>query len=246
MRFLVTGGSRGIGARMVRDICAAGHHVAFTYLRSQEQAQGVVAEVRAFRPDAVCLPYQLDVRDPAGTEEVVDRAIDALGGLEVVVPNAGINLGGLLVSISDEEWREMIDTNLTGAFYVCRQALPALLAARFGRIVFVSSVGKDGGVGQAAYSASKAGIGGLSQAISKEYGRKGITSNVLVLGVFETELVRAALSERIRDFWSNYCPAGRSGPLPEVSRALLFLASPDASFINGSELRLTGGLDWIP
>src|SRR5688572_3270007 len=173
MRFLVTGGSRGIGAQIVRDVCAAGHDVAFTYRTNAEQAQEVVAAVRALRPDAVCHAYQLDVRDPGATEIVVDSVIDVLGGLEVVVPNAGINLGGLLVSISDEEWAEMIDTNLSGAFYLCRQALPALIAARFGRIVFVSSVGKDGGMGQAAYGATKAGIGGLSQAISKEYGRKG-------------------------------------------------------------------------
>lgn len=246
MRFLVTGGSRGIGAQIVRDVCAAGHDVAFTYRRNEEQAQAVVAAVRGLRPDARCHAYQLDVRDPAATETVVDSAIDALGGLEVVVPNAGINLGGLLVSISDEEWGEMIDTNLTGAFYVCRQALPALIAARFGRIVFVSSVGKEGGMGQAAYSATKAGIGGLSQAISKEYGRKGITSNVLVLGVFETEMTRMGLSERNREFWASYCPTGRTGELAEVSRALLFLASPGSSFINGSEVRLTGGLDWIP
>jgi NAD(P)-dependent dehydrogenase (short-subunit alcohol dehydrogenase family) len=246
MRFLVTGGSRGIGAQIVRDVCAAGHDVAFTYRRNEEQAQAVVAAARALRPDAMCRAYQLDVRDPAATETVVDSAIDVLGGLEVVVPNAGINLGGLLVSISDEEWGEMIDTNLTGAFYLCRQALPALIAARFGRIVFVSSVGKDGGMGQAAYSATKAGIGGLSQAISKEYGRKGITSNVLLLGVFETEMTRVGLSDRNREFWSNYCPTGRTGELAEVSRALLFLASPGSSFINGSEVRLTGGLDWIP
>src|SRR3954467_628002 len=155
MRFFVTGGSRGIGARIVLDVCAAGHDVAFTYRRSEEQAQDVVRQVQAQRPGAVCLPYELAGRDPVATEDVVDRAVDALGGLDVVVSNAGITIGQLLVSLSDEEWRGVLDTNLTGAFNVCRQTLPTLMAGRYGRIVFISSVGKDGGLGQAAYSASK-------------------------------------------------------------------------------------------
>ena len=109
-----------------------------------------------------------------------------------------------------------------------------------------SVVGQSGGLGQAAYSASKAGLSGLSAAIAKEYGRKGITSNVLVLGVFDTDMTRDGLSERNRDFWSSYCPAGRTGALSEVSEAILFLASDGAAFVNGAELRLTGGLDWTP
>jgi 3-oxoacyl-[acyl-carrier protein] reductase len=246
MRFLVTGGSRGIGAQIVLDASAAGHDVAFTYLRSDTQAMEVVTQAKAARPDAVCVAYQLDVRDSAATETAVDAAIEALGGLDVLVCNAGVNVGGLLVSLSDEDWREVIDTNLTGAFHVCRQALPAMLANRYGRILFMSSVGKDGGLGQAAYSASKAALSGLSSAISKEYGRKGITSNVLVMGVFNTDMTREGLSQKNRDFWTGYCPTGRIGELADASRAVLFLASTAAGFINGSELRLTGGLDWIP
>jgi len=246
MRFLVTGGSRGIGAQIVLDACAAGHDVAFTYLRSDSQAREIVAQAQAQRPGAVCLAYQLDVRDSAATETAVDGAIEALGGLDVLVCNAGVNVGGLLVSLSDEDWREVIDTNLTGAFHVCRQALPAMLANRFGRILFMSSVGKDGGLGQAAYSASKAALSGLSAAISKEYGRKSITSNVLVMGVFNTDMTRDGLSQKNRDFWTSYCPTGRTGELADATRAVLFLASAEAGFINGAELRLTGGLDWIP
>jgi 3-oxoacyl-[acyl-carrier protein] reductase len=246
MRFLVTGGSRGIGAQIVLDACAAGHDVAFTYRRSDTEARRIVSQAHALRAGAVCRAYQLDVRDPAATESVVDTAIDALGGLDVVVCNAGVNVGGLLVSMSDADWHEVIDTNLHGAFHVCRQALPAMLANRFGRIVFMSSVGKDGGMGQAAYSASKAALGGLSAAISKEYGRKGITSNVLVMGVFDTDMTRDGLSQNNRDFWSHHCPTGRTGELADATRAVLFLASPGAGFINGAELQLTGGLNWIP
>ena len=246
MRFFVTGGSRGIGAQVVLDAYRAGHDVAFTYLQHEEGAQQIVDEAQTLRRDGRCLTFRLDVRDSAATSDVADRAADALGGIDVIVANAGINRGGLLVSVSDEEWREVIDTNLTGAFNVCRQLLPVLLAQRFGRIVFISSVGQGGGLGQAAYSASKAGLVGLSAAISKEYGRKGVTSNVLVLGVFDTAMTRNGLSQRNKEFWTTYCPAGRTGELAEVSQAVLFLASRDGGFINGAELRLTGGLDWIP
>jgi len=246
MRFFVTGGSRGIGAQIVVDACRAGHDVAFTYVRSEERAREVVAAAEAARPGGQCLAYQLDVRDSAATERVAELALEALGGVDVIVPNAGVSLAGLLVSLSDEEWREVIDTNLTGAFHVCRQLLPAMLGARFGRVVFISSVGQGGGVGQAAYSASKAGLLGLSATIAKEYGKKGITSNAVILGVVETDMTREAMSESNRKFWATYCPVGRTGEMSEVSRAVLFLASPDAGFINGAELRLTGGLDWTP
>jgi NAD(P)-dependent dehydrogenase (short-subunit alcohol dehydrogenase family) len=121
-----------------------------------------------------------------------------------------------------------------------------MLAARFGRIVFISSVGQGGGAGQAAYSASKAGLLGLSASIAKEYGGRGITSNALVLGFFETDMTREALSERNRSFWADNCPTGRSGDIAEISGAVLFLASSSASFVNGAELRMTGGLDWTP
>ena len=246
MRFFITGGSRGIGARIVLDVHRAGHDVAFTYARRADQAQVVVDAARAQGPDGKCLAYQLDVRDSAATETVAGQVLDDLGGLDVIVANAGINLGGLLVSLSNEDWHEVIETNLTGAFHVCRELLPALVAARFGRVVFISSVGQGGGVGQAAYSASKGGLRGLSAAISKEYGRKGITSNVLVLGMFETDMTRAELSASNRAFWTQNCPVGRAGDLSEVSHAVLFLSSPDAAFINGTEMHLTGGLDWTP
>jgi NAD(P)-dependent dehydrogenase (short-subunit alcohol dehydrogenase family) len=246
MKFFVTGGSRGIGAQVVLDAYRAGHDVAFTYLRNEAGAQRTLEHARTLRRDGACVAFQLDVRDSIATTDVTERATDALDGIDVVVANAGINRGGLLVSVSDEEWRDVIETNLTGAFNVCRQLLPVLLAQRFGRIVFISSVGQGGGLGQAAYSASKAGLTGLSAAISKEYGRRGVTSNVLVLGVFDTAMTREGLSHRNREFWKTYCPAGRTGDLAEVSQAVLFLASRDGGFINGAELRLTGGLDWIP
>src|SRR5262249_34874773 len=120
MRFFITGGSRGIGAQLVRSICGAGHDVAFTYLRQEETARRLEEEVRA-AGGGRCTAYRLDVRDASAVEEVAERAVDGLGGVEVLVSNAGVSLASLLVSMSDEAWREVIDTNLTGAFNVCRQ-----------------------------------------------------------------------------------------------------------------------------
>jgi len=246
MVFFVTGGSRGIGAAIVLDAIRTGHDVAFTYLRRQEQALEVVEQARRLRPEGTCRAYQLDVRDSAAVEKVGDQVLDEFETVHAVVANAGVNLNNLAVSMSDEEWQTVIDTNLTGAFYVCRQFLPTFLGTGFGRIILISSIGAHGVSGQANYAASKAGLLGLSAALAKEYGRKGITSNVVVAGFFDTDMTREGMSEANRSFWLKYCPVGRVGELGEVSKAVLFLASDAASFINGQTLGVTGGLDWAP
>jgi 3-oxoacyl-[acyl-carrier protein] reductase len=244
--FFVTGGSRGIGAAIVLDAVHEGHDVAFTYLQREEQAREVVERARQLRAEAKCRAYQLDVRDSAAVEKVGDQVVDEFDAVHVVVANAGVNVNNLAVSMSDEEWRTVIDTNLTGAFYVCRYFLSTFLGTGFGRIILISSIGAHGVSGQANYAASKAGLLGLSAALAKEYGRKGITSNVVVAGFFDTDMTREGMSESNRSFWLQYCPAGRVGELGEVSRAVMFLASESASFVNGQTIGVTGGLDWAP
>lgn len=246
MKILVTGGSRGIGATLVLEAIAAGHEVAFTYRERADSARDVLAQARRVAADRRCLAYPLDVRDSAAVEEVGDRILHDLGGMDVVVCNAGTNRPSLAALTSDEDWREVLDTNLTGAFFVCRYFLPTFLAAGRGRFIHISSVGLHGMTGQAAYCASKAGLVGLSGSLGKEYGRKGITSNVLVLGFFETDMTRQHASEANRRFWGQWCPVGRMGDTAEVAQAVLFLASDAAAFINGQVIPLTGGLDWIP
>jgi NAD(P)-dependent dehydrogenase (short-subunit alcohol dehydrogenase family) len=244
--FFVTGGSRGIGAAIVLDAVREGHDVAFTYLHREAQAREVVERARQLRAEAKCRAYQLDVRDSAAVEKVGDQVVDEFDAVHVVVANAGVNVNNLAVSMSDEEWRTVIDTNLTGAFYVCRHFLSTFLGTGFGRIILISSIGAHGVSGQANYAASKAGLLGLSAALAKEYGRKGITSNVVIAGFFDTDMTREGMSESNRSFWLEYCPVGRVGELGEVSKAVLFLASDAASFINGQALGVTGGLDWAP
>jgi NAD(P)-dependent dehydrogenase (short-subunit alcohol dehydrogenase family) len=246
MIFFVTGGSRGIGESIVLEAVRQGHDVGFTYLNNEKRAMQVLDAARKLNPGSRCRAYQMDVRSSAAVEEVGDRFMDDFGSIQVVVANAGINKNQLLVSMSDEDWDDVLRTNLTGTFYVCRQFLPAMLANYFGRFVLMSSIGHIGVSGQANYCASKAGLHGLCSSMAKEYGRKGITTNVVVPGFFETDMTHDGMSESNREFWIQFCPVGRTGELREVAHAVMFLASEGASFINGQAIPVTGGLDWAP
>jgi NAD(P)-dependent dehydrogenase (short-subunit alcohol dehydrogenase family) len=248
MIYYITGGSRGIGANLVKRVVEAGDDVAFTYVQAADQAEKVVAEAKALREDANVRCYQLDLRDPKQIESVHDQVVDDFETFDVVVNNAGISRDSLLMAMSDEEWDEVIAANLTGPFHVCRAALPTLIANRYGRIINISSVVAEGATGQANYAASKAGLHGLTKSIAKEYGRKRITANVVVPGFFETDMTRENMPEAIRGFWKQYAPVpkGRGGELDELASVIMFLASKGASFVNGQEIRVTGGLDWNP
>ena len=241
----ITGGSRGIGAGVVSAAARAGYDVAFTYRERREAANAVIETVRAESPEARCEAYQLDVRDSEAVERVGDAVLDAFDTVHVVVANAAVTHAGMAISTADEEWRAVLDTNLTGSFFVARQFLPAFLANGFGRFIFMSSIAANGMSGDVAYSASKAGMLGLSSALAKEYGRKGITSNALLMSLFETEMTLKELSSKNREFYEEHCPAGRIGQVGEVAAAVLFLASDGASFVNGQEIGVTGGLDWL-
>src|SRR5262245_26581421 len=246
MIFFVTGGSRGIGETVVLEAVRQGHDVGFTYLNNEKRATQVIDAARQLSPNSRCRAYQLDVRNSAAVEEVGDRFLDDFDSIDVVVANAGINKNNLVASMSDEEWDDVLRTNLTGAFYVCRQFLPEMLAKGLGRIILMSSLGYSGVSGQANYCASKAGLHGLCSSMAKEYGRKGITTNVVVPGFFDTDMTRVGMSQSNKDFWVQFCPVGRMGELHEVAHAVMFLASKDASFINGQTIPVTGGLDWAP
>jgi NAD(P)-dependent dehydrogenase (short-subunit alcohol dehydrogenase family) len=246
MIFFVTGGSRGIGKAIVLQAVSEGHDVAFTWVQHEMCAAEVVAAAKASRPEARCRAYQLDVRSSAAVDKVGESVLDDFGTVDVVVSNAAVNMNNLVVSMSDDEWQSVIQTNLTGSFYVCRQFLPAMLSRRFGRIILISSLGHSGVSGQANYCASKAGLHGLGAALAKEYGRKGITANVVVPGFFETDMTREGMSQSNREFWLRHCPMGRMGELSEIARFVTFLATDGAGYLNGQAIALNGGLDWAP
>lgn len=246
MNVFITGGSRGIGQAIVLEAIRQGHEVAFTYHTSRERAEEVIRAACAVRPEARCQAYPLDVRNSDQVDEVGNQVLDDFDRVDAVICNAGINLNGLAANMPDETWQTVIDTNLTGSFFVARQFLPGMVANRSGSLVFVSSMGANGISGQAPYAASKAGLLGLSSTLAKEYGRRGIRSNAVLLGFIETDMTREGMSEGNRQFWITYNPLGRTGEPVEAARAILFLCSDAASFISGEAISVTGGLDWGP
>ena len=246
MVFFVTGGSRGIGAAIVLAAIEEGHQVAFTFLENEAKAREVVEKARALRPDCKIRAYRLDVRNAAEVEQVGDQVLEDFETVEVVVNNAAINRDNLAASMSDEEWSDVIATNLSGPFYVCRHFLTTMLGNHFGRIINISSVSATGSTGQINYAAAKSGLRGLTCSLAKEYGAKGITANVVIPGFFDTEMTQKTMSEESKFFWFKYCPKRRVGETAEVSKVVTFLASEAASFVNGAEIPVTGGLDYAP
>ena len=246
MVYFVTGGSRGVGAAIVLRAVEDGHDVAFTYLGSEAKSREVEQKARTLRPDCNCRAYRMDVRDPDEVESVGNQILDDFDTVDVVVNNAGINRDNLAVSMTDEEWHDVMATNLHGPFYVARQFLTTMLANRFGRIINISSVGALGAAGQVNYAASKAGLVGLMRTLAKEYGHKGITANNVVLGWFETEMTEDSMPPTTQKFWLELCPKRRAGYLSELTSVVQFLASREAEFVNGAEIPVTGGLDHAP
>lgn len=246
MIFLVTGGSRGLGEAIVLAAAKQGHDVAFTYNKGAEAAQKVLRKAQDLAPKSKVRAYQCDQRSSANVDEMGDRVLDDFGDMNAVVLNAGININGLAANYEDDDWHTVIDTNLSGSFYVVRHFLGTMVANRYGRIVFVSSLGAYGVTGQSCYATTKAGLIGLSQSLSKEYGRRGITSNVVAPGYFDTDMTRDGMSDFNREFWTKYCPLGRIGEPKELASVVLFLASDGAAFVNGQTINITGGLDWAP
>ena len=245
MKYFVSGGSRGIGRAIVLSAVSGGHDVAFTYHADRAGADETACLALA-AGSGRCAGYELDVRNSAMVDRAAEAVLADFGDIDVVVANAGVNRPALAASATDDEWNFVLETNLTGAFFVCRQFLPILLAKRFGRLILISSVAGRGMAGQASYAASKAGLVGLAGALAHEYGPRGITCNVVTCGLVDTGMSREHASQAIREFWERYCPVGRIGTVQDVAAAVQYLASPEAGFVNGQELGVSGGLDWMP
>jgi 3-oxoacyl-(acyl-carrier-protein) reductase len=224
----VTGGSKGIGYCIASKFAQSGHRVAATY-RSGE----VPSEV---------LGVQCDVTDPPQVEAAFAQVESNLGNIEVVVANAGITRDTLLLRMSDEDWDQVIATNLTGAFRVARRAVRPMIRARFGRIVFISSVvGQLGSAGQVNYAASKAGLVGLARSMARELGSRGVTANVVAPGFIETDMT-ADLGEDLVKKYADQIPLGRLGSAEDVAGAVEFLSSDAAGYITGALIPVDGGL----
>lgn len=224
----MTGGSKGIGYCIASKFAQNGHRVAATY-RSGE----VPSEV---------LGVQCDVTDPSQVEAAFAQVESNLGNIEVVVANAGITRDTLLLRMSDEDWDQVIATNLTGAFRVARRAARPMIRARFGRIVFISSVvGQLGSAGQVNYAASKAGLLGMARSLARELGSRGVTANVVAPGFIKTDMT-AELGEDLVKKYSEQIPLGRFGSADDVAGAVEFLSSEAAGYITGALIPVDGGL----
>lgn len=225
---LVTGASRGIGAAIVADFVAAGHRVAglSTSGTAPEGALGIAC----------------DITDSAAVEAAFAQAEAANGPVEVLVANAGITKDTLVLRMSEADFDQVIQVNLTGAFRCAKRASKSMIRARFGRIIFTGSVvGMYGSAGQVNYSASKAGLIGMARSLTRELGGRGVTANVVAPGFIETDMT-AALSDELAQRYQAQIPAGRFGGVAEVSAAVNYLASDQAGYVSGIVLPVDGGL----
>ncbi|MBQ3182143.1 MAG: 3-oxoacyl-ACP reductase FabG [Clostridia bacterium] len=227
---IVTGGSRGIGAAIVRRFAENGDNVVFLY-RSNDRAAAEVG--------VPCIKG--DIRDPEEVKKMISRAADYLGGIDVLVNNAGIAQSALMGDISDTDYMNMINTDLSGAFYCCRQAIPYFLRNHSGAIVNISSMwGEVGASMEVHYSAAKAGLIGLTKALAKELGPSGVRVNCVTPGMIDTDMNRGYSKVDIQAIVDE-TPLMRIGKPEDVAEAVFFLASDKASFITGQVLGVNGG-----
>jgi 3-oxoacyl-[acyl-carrier protein] reductase len=237
-RALVTGGSRGIGRAVVIALSDNGASVAACYNRESDDVASVRSELE--QRDSGSYLAQADVSDPASVEALVGGARERFGGIDIVVNNAGVVSHRMIEDLEMDEWRRVIDTNLTGVYLVVKAALPAMDEG--GSIVNVSSaVAVHGMPARAHYISSKAGLIGFTRALCKEVGKRGIRVNALAPGIIETDQT-AGLDEAGRARYSGYASLNRLGQPEEIASAVLFLASPLSSFVSGVTLNVDGGI----
>jgi len=238
---LVTGASRGIGRAVAVALGRGGASVAMAYAGNDAAA----AEARALVEQAGAarvLLLKFDVSDPAACAKAVDDVVAGLGGLHILVNNAGIALDQLVMRQKDEEWRRTVDVNLGGAFYLIRAAARPMMKARGGAIVNLTSVvGEMGNAGQAAYAATKAGLVGLTKSVARELASRNVRVNAVSPGFIDTDMT-ASLPEAARQKMAEMIPLGRLGSAEDVAHAVAWLCSDQASYVTGEVLRVNGGM----
>jgi 3-oxoacyl-[acyl-carrier protein] reductase len=237
---VVTGGSRGIGRAIVLRLAEQGADVCFSYQSNAAAAEEVVGEVVRHGRQGVA--FQGDASQPETAEGLVKAAIDAFGKVDILVNNAGITRDDLIMRMSLENWRSVLETNLFGAFYMLKAVSRPMLRAKGGRIINITSVsGQAGQEGQANYSSAKAGLIGLTKAAARELASRNITVNAVAPGFVMTELTQD-LPEKLLDVIKDRTPLGRFATPEEVDNAVAFLASDEAAYITGQVLAVDGGL----
>ena len=238
---LVTGGSRGIGAAIAKRFAEEGAAVAFTYFSSEERAKAVEAELQSLGVQAKA--YRSDAGSYEQAEQLVADVIADFGRIDVLVNNAGITRDNLMLRMSEEQWDEVIHTNLKSVFNLTKHALRPMLKSRSGSIINISSVvGDFGNAGQANYAASKAGIFGFTKSVAKEVGSRSIRCNAIAPGFIQTDMTDE-LDEKTRDGYLANVPLKRFGNPEEVADACVFLGSDRSTYITAQTLSVCGGLN---
>jgi 3-oxoacyl-[acyl-carrier protein] reductase len=237
---IVTGGSRGIGKAIALRLAKQGADICFSYRGNAEAAAATQGEIEAL--GRRCVAVQADVTQPEAAEALVKAALDAFGKVDILVNNAGITRDDLIMRMKPEDWRDVLETNLFGAFWTLKAVTRPMLRAKGGRIINITSVsGQAGQMGQANYSSAKAGLIGLTKASARELGSRGITVNAVAPGFVLTELTQG-LADEWKQRITEQTPLGRFGTVEEVAYAVAFLASDEAAYITGQVLAVDGGL----
>jgi 3-oxoacyl-[acyl-carrier protein] reductase len=237
---IVTGGSRGIGRAIAKELASRGASVAFSFSKNREMADQLVEEIQ--NAGGRALSFQSDVTDSAAAETMVKTVKSEFGSVDYLVNNAGITRDKLIMMMTQEDWDAVIDTNLKGVFNVTKHAVSVMVRQKRGAILNIASIsGVVGMAGQTNYSASKAGLIGLTKALAKEVGRRNITVNALALGLIETDMT-AGLPDDYKQKMLEQIPLGRYGTVEEVARVAAFLLSDDARYITGQVIQADGGL----
>ena len=237
---IITGGARGIGKAIAEEFCKNGANVMLCFKAGVAVAEQTRSELSALGTEVEL--FQGDVRDPEFAKEAVKRAKELFGGIDILVNNAGITNDRLIIKMTPDDFKDVIDTNLNGAFYFLREASHLMIKQKYGRIINMSSVaGVRGNAGQLNYSASKAGVIGMTLSAAKELGRRGITVNAIAPGFINTDMT-AVLTEEQKGALIASVSLGRAGTPQDVAKTALFLASDAAGYITGQVLCVDGGM----
>ena len=237
---IVTGASRGIGRAIALNLAQAGADIVAVYQYNQEKAADLAKEIEGL--GRKCLPVQANVAAEEDVDVLIKSALDAFGRIDILINNAGITRDTLLMRMKSQDWKDVIDVNLSGMFYCLKAVTKTMFKQRSGKIVFISSIiGETGNAGQANYAASKAGTIGLMKSAAKEFAARGIQVNAVAPGFIETDMT-SDLKEDVKKLYLDQIPLKRFGSAEEVAETVKFLVSDKADYITGQVIHINGGL----